>query len=65
MKDSFSCQSDKKIIIKVRGPQVEMSIINRLGKPKFWVSDNDFFEVMKKIYGTASRRAREIYNGSD
>lgn len=61
MNNFFSFRSDKKIIIKVKEPEVEMSIIKRLGKPKFWVSNNDFNMVMEKIYKTASKRAREIY----
>lgn len=57
----FSFRSDKKIAPKVIEPEVEMSIIKRLGKPKFWVSNNDFNLVMEKIYKTASKKAMEIY----
>lgn len=57
----FSFRSDKKIIARIMEPEVEMSIIKRLGKPKFWVSKNDFNMVMEKIYKTASKKAMEIY----
>jgi len=61
MNNFFSFRSDKKIVVRVKEPEVEMSIIRRLGKPKFWVSNNDFNEVMEKIYKTASKQAREAY----
>ena len=61
MDNFFSFRSDAKIITAVKEPDVEMSIIKRLGKPKFWVSNSDFNLVMEKIYKTASKRAREIY----
>ncbi len=64
MSDFFSFRSDAKIIITVAEPEVEMSIVKRLGKPKFWVSDNNFDAVMEKIYKTASKRAREIYSAA-
>ena len=64
MDNFFSFRSDAKIVIAVKEPEVEMSIIKRLGKPKFWVSSNDFNLIMEKIYKTASRRAREIYNNN-
>ena len=61
MDNFFSFSSDAKIITAVKEPEVEMSTIKRLGKPKFWVSNSDFNLVMEKIYKTASKRAREIY----
>lgn len=61
MNNFFTFQSDKKIITQVKEPEVEMSIIKRLGKPKFWVSNNDFDLVMEKIYKTSSKKAVEIY----
>ncbi len=61
MDNFFSFRSDTKLIIAVKDPEVELGIIKRLGKPKFWVSNNDFNQVMEKIYATASRRARETY----
>ncbi len=61
MKNFFSFSSDEKIVIKVEEPEVEMSIIKRLGIPKFWVSNNDFNAVMEKIYKSASKRSREIF----
>ena len=61
MDNFFSFRSDAKIVIAVKEPEVEMSIIKRIGKPKFWVSNNDFNLIMEKIYKTASRRAMEIY----
>ena len=61
MTNFFSFRSDKKIVTKVREPEVELSIIKRLGKPKFWVSNNDFNMVMEKIYKTASKKAIDIY----
>ena len=64
MDNFFSFRTDAKIIIAVKEPEVEMSIIKRLGKPKFWVSNNDFNLIMEKIYKTASRRAREIYHNN-
>ena len=48
------------MVVKISEPEVELSIIKRLGKPKFWVSNNDFYEAMGKIYGAASRKALEI-----
>lgn len=61
MDNFFSFRTNAKLNIKVKEPEVEMSIIQRLGKPKFWVSNNDFNAVMGKIYKTASKKAREIY----
>jgi len=61
MKDFFSFNSDAKIAITVREPEVEMSILRRLGKPKFWVSSNDFNLVMEKLYKTASKNAMVIF----
>ena len=62
MDDYFNFRTDAKLNIKIKEPEVEMSIIKRLGKPKFWVSNNNFDEVMEKIYQTASKKAREIYH---
>ena len=62
MTNPFSFRPGRKIIIRVKEPEVEMSIIKRLGKPKFWVSNNDFNAVMEKIYKTASKRALELFN---
>lgn len=59
--DIFSNRTDNKIIIVVKNPEVDMSIIKRLGKPKFWVSNNDFNEIMEKIYKNASKNAKEMY----
>ncbi len=61
MTNPFSFRQDKKIVIRVKGPEVEMSIIKRLGKPKCWVSNNDFNAVMEKIYKTASKGAMQIF----
>lgn len=61
MNNFFSFRSDKRVAVRVKEPEVEMSIIRRLGKPKFWVSNNDFNEVMEKIYKAASKKAREAY----
>ncbi|MBU2638130.1 MAG: hypothetical protein KJ955_04100 [Nanoarchaeota archaeon] len=61
MKDFFSFNSDAKIAITVREPEVEMSILRRLGKPKFWVSNNDFNLVMEKLYKAASKNAMAIF----
>ena len=61
MSNFFDFRSDTKPIIKVGEPEVEMSIIRRLGKPKFWVSNNDFDIVMEKIYKTASKCAKEFF----
>ncbi|MEK6864551.1 MAG: hypothetical protein AABX27_04610 [Nanoarchaeota archaeon] len=65
MKDFFSFNSDAKIVITVREPEVEMSILRRLGKPKFWVSNNDFNIVMEKIYKTASKNAMAIFKSRE
>ncbi len=61
MNNSFSFRTDTKLIIKVKDPDVEMSIIRRLGKPKFWISNNDFNKIMENIYKTASKNAKEMY----
>jgi len=61
MSNFFSFRTDARLSITVREPEVEMSIIKRLGKPKFWVSNNDFSTVMEKIYKTVSANARKIY----
>ena len=62
MDNFFNFKTEKKIIITVRQPDVEMSIIKRLGKPKFWVSNNDFFETVEKIYTKASSKALQQYS---
>ena len=61
MESFFNSRSKKKIIIRVTPPDVETSILKRLGKPKFWVSNNDFYETMGKIYKRASKAALENY----
>lgn len=61
MDNFFSFRNENKIIIKVKAPEVEMGIIKRLGKPKFWVSNNDFNESMERIYKTASKNAKGMY----
>lgn len=63
MENFFQFRTDKKINIRIECPETDLIIIKRLGKPKFWVSNNDFDEIMGKIYRTSSRKAREkIYN---
>lgn len=57
----FNFSSKKNIIIPVSQPEVQLSIVKRLGQPKFWVSNNDFYEVMEKIYKKASAAALERY----
>ncbi len=64
MSNFFSFRTDARLSIMVREPEVEISIIKRLGKPKFWVSNNDFSTVMEKIYKTVSANARKIYYNS-
>ncbi len=59
MDNFFSFRTDEKIAIKIKEPEVEMSIIKRLGKPKFWISNNDFSPVMEKIYKTVSKNVRD------
>ncbi|MFH1637213.1 MAG: hypothetical protein ABIB71_02190 [Candidatus Woesearchaeota archaeon] len=60
MNNFFSFRSDTKLTIKVKEPEVEMSIIKRLGKPKFWVSNNDFNFVMERMYKISSKNVRSI-----
>lgn len=62
MDSFFNFKSEKKIVISVRQPDVEMSIIKRLGKPKFWISSSDFFETAEKIYTKASSNALQYYS---
>ncbi len=64
MDNLFSFRSNERMVITIKNPEVELGIIKRVGKPKFWVSNNDFNSVMEKIYTTASKRAREIYYNS-
>ena len=61
MDNFFTFRTGNKIIIRAEMPEAEMSIIKRLGKPKFWISNNDFNEIMEKIYKTASKYANEKY----
>lgn len=61
MDNFFNFQTKKKLFITVRQPDVEMSIIMRLGKPKFWISNSDFFETIEKMYKKASSSALEHY----
>jgi len=61
MDNFFTFRTGNKIIIKVKDPEVDMSIIRRLGKPKFWVSNNDFNATMEKIYKSASQNAKKKY----
>lgn len=61
MTEFFKFNSDEKLNIKIKEPEVEFSIIKRLGKPKFFVSNNDFNEIMEKIYRAASKRAIELW----
>jgi len=60
MESFFNSRSKKKIIIRVNPPDVESSILKRLGKPKFWVSNNDFYETMGKIYKNYFRQKPNI-----
>lgn len=62
MDNFFNFKTKKKILITVRQPDIEMSIVKRLGKPKFWVSNNDFFETAGKIYTKASSTALQHYS---
>ena len=62
MDNFFNFKTGKKTIISVRQPDIEMSIIKRLGKPKFWISNNDFFETVEKIYTNAYSNALEHYS---
>ena len=61
MENFFQFRTDKKIHIRIRPPDTELIIIKRLGKPKFWVSNNDFLEIMDKIYAISSGKARETF----
>ncbi|MCK5282263.1 MAG: hypothetical protein KAK00_02545 [Nanoarchaeota archaeon] len=61
MEQFYEFKPEKKINIKIKEPEIDLSIIKRLGKPKFWVSENDFNKVMEKIYKTASKNARDNY----
>ena len=60
MSNFLSFRPDVEIPITVTPPEVELSIIKRLGKPKFYVSNNDFFEVMQKIYKNSSMKAISV-----
>lgn len=62
MDNFFNFKIKKKILITVRQPDVEMSIIKRLGKPKFWISNSDFFETVGKMYTKASSNALQQYS---
>ncbi|MBS3096480.1 hypothetical protein J4480_03505 [Candidatus Woesearchaeota archaeon] len=57
MENFFQFRTDKKIQIRIEPPDTDLIIIKRLGKPKFWVSNNDFYEIMGKIYTLSSRKA--------
>ncbi len=61
MANFFNFSSKPKVLIRVIPPEVEMSIIKRLGKPKFWTSTMDFNQIMGKIYNKASVAALENY----
>ena len=61
MANFFNFSSKPKVLIRVIPPEVEMCIIKRLGKPKFWISSLDFNETMAKIYRKASSAALEDY----
>jgi hypothetical protein len=60
LEDFFCFRTDERISITVRTPEIDLSLIRRLGKPKFWVSGNDFDMLMEKIYKTTSKRAQEM-----
>ncbi|MFH0874597.1 MAG: hypothetical protein V1859_01575 [archaeon] len=60
MKNFYSFRTKANIHIAIQQPEVEMSVIKRLGKPKFYVSNNDFDEIMGKMYKTASKKALDI-----
>ncbi len=62
MDNFFNFKTKKKILVTVRQPDVEMSIVTRLGKPKFWISNSDFFETMEKMYTKASSSALQHYS---
>ena len=62
MDNFFDFKTKKNILITVRQPEVEMSIVKRLGKPKFWISNSDFFEIVGKIYTKASSTALKHYS---
>jgi len=57
MENFFQFRTDKKIQIRIEPPDTDLIIIKRLGKPKFWVSNNDFYKIMGKIYTLSSRKA--------
>jgi len=61
MENFFQFRTDKKIQIRIEHPDTDLIIIKRLGKPKFWVSNNDFYETMGRIYTQSSRKAREVF----
>jgi len=61
MEQFYEFKPEKKINIKIKEPEIDLSIMKRLGKPKFWVSENDFNKVMEKIYKIASKNARDNY----
>ena len=61
MANFFNFSSKPKVLIRVVPPEVEMSIIKRLGRPKFWISSRDFNETMARIYHKASLAALEDY----
>jgi uncharacterized Zn finger protein len=50
---------DRKIVLTI--PDIDMSLIKRLGKPKFWISLNDFDKSMELIYKSASKYAKKKY----
>ena len=61
MNNFFNFRNQNKINIKITEPEIELSIIKRLGKPKFWISNNNFNKIMETIYSNASKKAREKY----
>ena len=61
MEEFYEFNPEKNANIKIKKHEIELSIIKRLGRPKFWVSENDFEKVMEKIYKKASKAARENY----
>jgi hypothetical protein len=61
MPNFFNFASDKRMILRVIPPDVEACILKRLGKPRLWVSNSDFCEIMERIYKKASVSAFESY----
>ncbi|MEW5896200.1 MAG: hypothetical protein AB1668_00775 [Nanoarchaeota archaeon] len=61
MANFFNFSSKPGALISVVAPEAGLSIIKRLGKPKFWVSNQEFNEIMEKIYHHASSAALGQY----